>query len=138
MVPLRATWSASTTTAGPTIVDRVKDVIISGGENIYPAEVEAAIAELADVSAAAVVAVPDPKWGEVGCAYVVLRPGADLDELALRAHLDQRLARYKIPRYVEFRDELPTNATGKVLRAALREQARHDHPSHHHDTTETP
>jgi fatty-acyl-CoA synthase len=111
------------------IVDRVKDVIISGGENIYPAEVEAAIAELADVAAAAVVAVPDPQWGEVGCAYVVLRAGADLDELALRAHLDQRLARYKIPRYVEFRDELPTNATGKVLRAVLREQARHDHPT---------
>ena len=83
------------------IVDRVKDVIISGGENIYPAEVEAAIAELADVHGAAVVAVPDQQWGEVGCAYVVLRPGADLDELALRAHLDQRLARYKIPRYVE-------------------------------------
>jgi fatty-acyl-CoA synthase len=118
------------------IVDRVKDVIISGGENIYPAEVEAAIAELADVSAAAVVAVPDAKWGEVGCAYVVLRPGADLDELALRAHLDQRLARYKIPRYVEFRDELPTNATGKVLRARLREQAKQDHPSPTTDTTE--
>jgi fatty-acyl-CoA synthase len=117
------------------IVDRVKDVIISGGENIYPAEVEAAIAELADVRAAAVVAVPDPKWGEVGCAYVVLRPGADLDELALRAHLDQRLARYKIPRYLEFLEELPTNATGKVLRAALREQARHDHPT---PTTEVP
>jgi fatty-acyl-CoA synthase len=120
------------------IVDRVKDVIISGGENIYPAEVEAAIAELADVRAAAVVAVPDPKWGEVGCAYVVLRPGADLDELALRAHLDQRLARYKIPRYLEFRDGLPTNATGKVLRATLREEARHDHPSPTTDTTEAP
>jgi fatty-acyl-CoA synthase len=117
------------------IVDRVKDVIISGGENIYPAEVEAAIADLADVSAVAVVAVPDPTWGEVGCAYVVLRPDADLDELALRAHLDQRLARYKIPRYVEFVDELPTNATGKVLRAALREQARNNHPS---PTTEVP
>jgi fatty-acyl-CoA synthase len=111
------------------IVDRVKDVIISGGENIYPAEVEAVIAELADVRAAAVVAVPDARWGEVGCAYVVCRAGADLDELALRAHLDQRLARYKIPRYVELVDELPTNATGKVLRAVLREQARHDHPS---------
>jgi fatty-acyl-CoA synthase len=121
------------------IVDRVKDVIISGGENIYPAEVEAAIAELADVGGAAVVAVPDPQWGEVGCAYVVLRPGADLDELALRAHLDQRLARYKIPRYVELVDELPTTATGKVLRAALRERARHDHPSPTTDpTTETP
>jgi fatty-acyl-CoA synthase len=117
------------------VLDRVKDLIISGGENIYPAEVEAVIAELADVSAAAVVAVPDPRWGEVGCAYVVVRPGADLDELALRAHLDQRLARYKIPRYVEFREELPTNATGKVLRASLREQARHDHPS---PTTEAP
>jgi fatty-acyl-CoA synthase len=111
------------------IVDRVKDVIISGGENIYPAEVEAVIAELADVRAAAVVAVPDARWGEVGCAYVVCRAGSDLDELALRAHLDQRLARYKIPRYVELVDELPTNATGKVLRAVLREQARHDHPS---------
>ena len=117
------------------IVDRVKDVIISGGENIYPAEVEAVLTELADVSAAAVVAVPDPQWGEVGCAYVVLRPGADLDELALRAHLDQRLARYKLPRYVEFRDELPTNATGKLLRATLREQARHDHPSPTTDPT---
>ena len=120
------------------IVDRVKDVIISGGENIYPAEVEVAIAELADVRAAAVVAVPDPKWGEVGCAYVVLRPGSDVDELAVRAHLDQRLARYKIPRYLQFLEELPTNATGKVLRAALREQARHDHPTPTTDPTETP
>jgi len=117
------------------VVDRVKDLIISGGENIYPAEVEAVIAECADVRAVAVVAVPDPKWGEVGCAYVVLRPGAHLEELALRAHLDQRLARYKIPRYVEFVDELPTNATGKVLRASLREQARQDHPSPLSDPT---
>ena len=124
------------------VVDRVKDMIISGGENIYPAEVEAAIVELADVTAAAVVAVPDLTWGEVGCAYVVLRSGADLDEMALRAHLDQRLARYKIPRYIELCDDLPRNATGKVLRSVLREQARQDHPSssdpprpphHHHD-----
>ena len=111
------------------VVDRVKDLIISGGENIYPAEVEAAIAELADVSAAAVVAVPDPKWGEVGCAYVVLRAGADLDEIALRAHLDQRLARYKIPRYVEFCDDLPRNATGKVLRAVAARAGPRDHPT---------
>ena len=109
------------------VVDRVKDLIISGGENIYPAEVEAAITELADVTAAAVVAVPDPKWGEVGCAFVVLRPGADLDEVALRAHLEQRLARYKIPRYVDLCDELPANATGKVLRPLLRDRARLDH-----------
>jgi fatty-acyl-CoA synthase len=126
------------------VVDRVKDLIISGGENIYPAEVEAAITELADVTSAAVVAVPDPTWGEVGCAYVVLRPGAGLDEIALRAHLEQRLARYKIPRYVELCEDLPRNATGKVLRAVLREQARHDHASPTEpttpstDTTETP
>jgi fatty-acyl-CoA synthase len=113
------------------VVDRVRDMIISGGENIYPAEVELAITELGDVTAAAVVAVPDPTWGEVGCAYVVLRAGADLDEIALRAHLEQRLARYKIPRYVEMCDDLPRNATGKVLRSVLREQARHDHPAAH-------
>ena len=70
----------------------------------------------------------------------MLRAGADLDEIALRAHLEQRLARYKIPRYLEFLEVLPTNATGKVLRAALREQARHDHPpdSHHRHPTQTP
>ena len=113
------------------VVDRVKDMIISGGENVYPAEVEAAITELADVTAAAVVAVPDQTWGEVGCAYVVLRAGTDLDEIALRAHLEQRLARYKIPRYVELCDDLPRNATGKVLRSVLRDQAREDHPLPH-------
>jgi fatty-acyl-CoA synthase len=119
------------------VVDRVKDLIISGGENIYPAEVEAAITELADVTATAVVAVPDPKWGEVGCAYVVLRPGADLDQIALRAHLEQRLARYKIPRYLELCDDLPRNATGKVLRSVLREQARRDHATPDQPTTTT-
>jgi fatty-acyl-CoA synthase len=122
------------------VVDRVKDMIISGGENIYPAEVEAVIAEIPDVVAAAVVAVADERWGEVGCAYVSLRAGAVLDEGSLRDHLEQRLARYKIPRYIELCDELPTNATGKVLRATLRERARRTHPSPHPtpDHTETP
>jgi fatty-acyl-CoA synthase len=71
---------------------------------------------------------------------VSLRPGARLDERVLRDHLQERLARYKIPRYVEFRDVLPTNATGKVLRARLREQARASHPSPDQtpDPTETP
>jgi fatty-acyl-CoA synthase len=117
------------------VVDRVKDLIISGGENIYPAEVEAVIAELPDVVAAAVVAVPDQRWGEVGCAYVQLRPGSRLEEEQVRAHLEQRLARYKIPRYFELLDELPRNATGKVLRAALRDEARRTHPA---NETETP
>jgi fatty-acyl-CoA synthase len=118
------------------IVDRVKDLIISGGENIYPAEVEAVITELPEVSEAAVVAVPDEKWGEVGCAYVCLRAGAELDEASLRTHLEQRLARYKVPRYLVLRDELPRNATGKLLRAQLRDEARHEHPSPD-DGTET-
>jgi fatty-acyl-CoA synthase len=111
------------------IVDRVKDLIISGGENIYPAEVEAVITELPDVVEAAVVAVPDERWGEVGCAYVVLRADAQLDESSLRAHLEARLARYKIPRYLALRDQLPRNATGKLLRAQLRDDARRHHPS---------
>jgi fatty-acyl-CoA synthase len=113
------------------VVDRVKDLIISGGENVYPAEVEAAIAELPDVVAAAVVGVPDDRWGEVGYAYVSLRPNSTLDEEALRAHLEWRLARYKIPRYFDFLGEqLPRNATGKVLRALLREHARTALPTH--------
>jgi fatty-acyl-CoA synthase len=111
------------------IVDRVKDMIISGGENIYPAEVEAVISELPEVVAAAVVAVPDDRWGEVGCAYVQVRSDSRLDEHALRAHLEKRLARYKIPRHVEFCDDLPRNATGKVLRAVLRDEARRAHPT---------
>jgi fatty-acyl-CoA synthase len=120
------------------VVDRVTDLIISGGENIYPAEVEAVITALADVTDAAVVAVPDPQWGEVGCAYVVMRAGADLDEIAVRAHLEQRLARYKAPRYIELCDDLPRNATGKVLRSALRERARQDHPSPSKPNREAP
>ena len=111
------------------IVDRVKDLIISGGENVYPAEVEAVITELPGVVEAAVVAVPDERWGEVGCAYVVLRTDAQLDEPSLRAHLEERLARYKVPRYLELRDELPRNATGKLLRAQLRDDARRHHPT---------
>jgi fatty-acyl-CoA synthase len=111
------------------VVDRVKDMIISGGENIYPAEVEAALTDLPGVIVAAVVAVPDDRWGEVGCAYVQLRADSRLDEAALRGHLEQRLARYKIPRYFELCDELPRNATGKVLRAVLREEARRTHPT---------
>jgi fatty-acyl-CoA synthase len=102
------------------IVDRVKDMIISGGENIYPAEVEAVINRLPEVEDCAVVAVPDQRWGEVRLAVVVPHPGAELDEQRLLAHLDGRLARYKIPKYVRFATELPRTATGKVRRADLR------------------
>ena len=107
------------------IVDRVKDMIISGGENVYPVEVEAAIAELEDVASCAVVGVPDERWGEVGMAFIVARDGVDLSADAVRAHLDGRLARYKIPKTIEFVKDLPRNASGKLLRRPLRERARH-------------
>jgi fatty-acyl-CoA synthase len=105
------------------VVDRVKDLIISGGENVYPAEVEAVAVQLDAVDACAVVGVPDERWGEVGAAYVVARDGAAPDEAAFRAHLELHLARYKVPKYVRFVDALPRNATGKIRRVELREQA---------------
>jgi fatty-acyl-CoA synthase len=103
-----------------TIVDRIKDVIISGGENIYPAEVEDAIYCHPAVAECAVIGVPDERWGEVGRAVVVLRPGATLDERALLDHLDGRLARYKLPRSVVFSEHLPRSGAGKVLKGELR------------------
>jgi fatty-acyl-CoA synthase len=108
------------------VVDRVKDVIISGGENIYPAEVEAVLVQLDGVADAAVVAVPDEKWGEVGAAYVQLREGSDIAEADLRSHLQDHLARYKIPKYLVPTDALPRNATGKVRRVDLRTRAAED------------
>ncbi|HEX7353928.1 MAG TPA: long-chain fatty acid--CoA ligase [Mycobacteriales bacterium] len=106
------------------VVDRVKDMIISGGENVYPAEVEAAIAAMPSVLDCAVVGVPDERWGEVGYAVVVPRPGAALTTDDVLAHLDGRLARYKVPKYVRLVTDLPRNATGKVLKTSLREAAR--------------
>ncbi len=105
------------------VVDRVKDVIISGGENIYPAEVEAVAVAFDGVRSAAVVAIPDDRWGEVGVAFIEPYPGAQVDEAALRRHLEAQLARFKVPRVIRFVGELPRNATGKVLRVRLREQA---------------
>ena len=102
------------------VSDRIKDMIISGGENIYPAEVEAAIAELEAVGSVAVIGVPDDKWGEVPRAVVTLREGAQLSEEQLRAHLEGRLARYKIPKSVLFVDEMPRTASGKIRKTDLR------------------
>ncbi|RLV48231.1 p-hydroxycinnamoyl-CoA synthetase [Nocardioides mangrovicus] len=101
------------------IVDRVKDMYISGGENVYPAEVEAAIHHHPAVAECAVIGVADERWGEVGRAFVVVREGESLDEQSLLAHLDGRLARYKIPRSVVFLTELPHNASGKLLKREL-------------------
>jgi fatty-acyl-CoA synthase len=104
------------------IRDRYKDMIISGGENVYPAEVESALLELPGVLEAAVIGIPDETWGEVGLAIVVPAPGAPEDADAVRAALRERLAGFKVPKQVEFVDELPKTATGKIRKPDLRSQ----------------
>jgi len=102
------------------VVDRIKDMIISGGENIYPAEVESELNSLPGVLEGAVVAVPDEQWGEVGMAFIVASDGTAWDAQALRDALDGRLAAYKIPKHVRVVPSLPKTATGKVRRQDLR------------------
>ena len=104
------------------IVDRMKDMIVSGGENIASPEVERVLYEHPAVLEAAVVGRPDPRWGEVPIACVVRRPGASVSEDELRDWCLARLARYKAPRAVRFVDALPRNPSGKVLKRVLREQ----------------
>ena len=102
-----------------TITDRLKDMYICGGFNVYPAEVEQVLARLRGVAESAVVGVPDERLGEVGKAYVIRNdPGLSTEDVL--AHCKQELANYKIPREVEFRDALPRNASGKVLKRELR------------------
>jgi long-chain acyl-CoA synthetase len=102
-----------------TLVDRLKDVIISGGENIYPREVEDALATHPGVAAAAVVGVPHPRWGETPRAYVVRRADDPVTERALILHCRERIAAYKCPAEVRFVAEIPRTPSGKVLRRAL-------------------
>ena len=102
------------------VVGRSKDMIISGGENVYPAELESILADCPDIAEAAVVGLPDEKWGEVVVAAVVRRPGASLDQAAVLALFDGRLARYKHPRRVVFVESLPKSAIGKVQKVELR------------------
>ncbi|MBI2217146.1 MAG: long-chain fatty acid--CoA ligase [Candidatus Rokubacteria bacterium] len=106
------------------IVDRKKDLIISGGENIASPEVERVLYEHPAVLEASVVGRPDPRWGEVPVAFVVLRDGAKAAAEELQEFCRARLARFKVPRAVEFIDALPRNPSGKVLKRVLREQAR--------------
>jgi fatty-acyl-CoA synthase len=104
------------------IVGRKKDMLISGGENIYPAEIEGLLATHPRIAEAAIIGVPDAKWGEVGRAVVVARPGETLTAEEVLAFCDGKLARYKIPKSVVFAPILPRNAMGKVIKAELREQ----------------
>jgi fatty-acyl-CoA synthase len=106
------------------IHDRKKNMIISGGENIYPAEIERVLNEHPAVVEAAVIGRPDPKWQEVPVAYVVRRQGASVDAEALARHVGEQLARFKIPREVVFVDDLPRNALGKVQHFRLKERTK--------------
>jgi long-chain acyl-CoA synthetase len=104
------------------IVDRKKDLIIKGGFNIYPREIEEAIYARPEVAEAAVIGIFDDAKGEQIHALVALKPDAELSEEALHSHLADHLAKYKLPQSYEFRDELPKGPTGKILKRELRQQ----------------
>jgi len=102
-----------------TLVGRAREMYISGGENVYPAEVEATLLEHPDVGEAAVVAVEDETWGEVGIAYVAAAPGGSVEGDAVLGWLADRLARYKQPRAIHVVEALPRTASGKVQKHRL-------------------
>ena len=104
------------------IVDRWKDMYISGGENVYPAEVESVLHQLTAVAEAAIIGIPNEQWGEVGMAVIAVKPGHALTPAEIHAHCAANLARFKCPRLVEFVDALPRNATGKIHKPTLRKQ----------------
>ena len=104
-----------------TLKDRSKDLIISGGSNIYPREVEEVLLSAPGVADVAVVGAPDAEWGEVVVAFVVVHAGADVDAAALDAHCLAHIARFKRPKHYRWLTELPKNNYGKVLKTALRQ-----------------
>ncbi|WP_212744063.1 long-chain fatty acid--CoA ligase [Ramlibacter sp. 2FC] len=105
------------------ICDRVKDMVITGGENVYPAEVESVLHAHPSVAEVAVIGAPDPQWGEAVVAVVALRPGTSLALDEMREFASERLARYKVPKQLRIVDALPRNPTGKILKYKLREAA---------------
>jgi acyl-CoA synthetase (AMP-forming)/AMP-acid ligase II len=105
------------------IVGRVKDMFIVGGFNAYPAEIENALLRHPAVRQAAVIGIPDERLGEVGMAFVVVADGADVTPEGIIEWSRDQMANYKVPRVVEIVDELPLNATGKVVKETLRERA---------------
>ena len=104
------------------VVDRKKDMYISGGENVYPAEVENALATLPEISQCAVIGVPDDRWGEVGHAVIMLKDRAQIDGETVRHRCKELLAKYKVPKHVSFVDEIPRSGQGKVLKNELRDR----------------
>jgi fatty-acyl-CoA synthase len=103
------------------ISGRDDEMIVSGGENVFPAEVEDCISSLPDVVEATAIGVEDKEWGHRLKAFVVKKEGSDLDEDTIKKHVRDQLAKYKVPREVVFLDELPRNPTGKILKRELRE-----------------
>ncbi len=106
------------------IVDRKKDLIICGGHNVYPTEIEELLAKLPEIKLSCVVGIDDEHMGEVPKAFIVLQPDAELGADELRTYLEERLVKYKVPRHYEFRNELPLSPIGKVLRKQLRQTER--------------
>ncbi|PGY15860.1 long-chain-fatty-acid--CoA ligase [Bacillus sp. AFS031507] len=107
-----------------TLVDRKKDMIISGGENVYSVEVEGILFEHPDVLDVAIIGLPDEVWGEAVCAIIVPKEGAVIDEMELKNFCRQKLAGYKVPRRIFIEEQLPRNASGKVLKYQLRQKMR--------------
>ena len=104
-----------------TLIDRTSDMIVTGGYNVYPREVEDALAAHPAVREVVVVGIPDDKWGEAVAAFVALRPDQQADDAALMAFARDRLAGYKVPKSVHFIDEVPKSPVGKLLRRAVRD-----------------
>lgn len=102
------------------IVDRWKDMYISGGENVYPAEIENVLSAVNGIAEAAVIGVPDDKWGEVGCAFIALREGAKITSAEIVGRCEASLARFKLPKYIRFVDDIPHTAAGKISKPELR------------------
>jgi fatty-acyl-CoA synthase len=104
------------------IVDRKKDMFISGGENVYPAEIERVLYRHPAIHMCAVIGMPDPKWGEIGMACVVLKPGTEASEEELIEFMAGSLAKFKVPKSISFLPELPISAAGKILKRDLEDQ----------------
>ena len=104
------------------IVDRIKDLIITGGENVYPREVEEVIYTSPDVQECAVIGIPDKEWGERVTAVLVPRPGRNIETKQLHVFLKEQLSPFKVPKKYLVVDEMPKNATGKILKRELRKQ----------------
>ena len=103
------------------VVDRLKDMIVSGGENVYPAEIEQVIAKIPGIDEASVIGIPDEKWGEVPKAYIVSKRGNPPTDEDIIQFCRKHLAGFKVPRHIERIDDLPKNPSGKVLKKKLRE-----------------